>query len=116
MHEKINSPHYIIELAQEMRRNLTRCEALLWNELKEKKLQNCKFRRQHPVYRYILDFYCHEKKLAIEIDGEIHQNRSNQDEFRDKYLESVGIKTLRITNEEILQDMDKVLTKIMTAF
>ena len=114
MHKKINSPQYIIKLAQEMRRNLTPCEEILWDALKEKKLNECKFRRQHPVNRYILDFYCHEYKLAIEIDGDVHRDKCDQDEFRDKYLESLGIKTLRITNDEILQNMDEVLTKIMT--
>jgi len=78
-----------------------------------KKLNGCKFRRQYPVHRYILDFYCHEKKLAIEVDGKVHQNKYDQDEFRDKYLQSIGIKTVRFTNDEILQDIDKVLSKFM---
>jgi len=112
MNEKINSPHYIIKLAQEMRRNLTPCEEILWIELSEKKISGCKFRRQHPIHRYILDFYCHEKKLAIEVDGKIHQNKYDQDEYRDKYLQSIGIKTVRVTNDEILQDIDKVLSRI----
>jgi len=116
MHEKINSPHYIIKLAQKMRKNLTPCEEILWDKLKEKRLNGCKFRRQHPVYRYILDFYCHEKKLAIEVDGNIHINQYDQDEFRDKYLESIGIKTIRVTNDEIFADINKVLTKIKAAF
>ena len=56
MHEKINSPQYVIKLAQEMRRNLTPCEKILWDELKEKQLNGFKFRKQHPVNRYIFDF------------------------------------------------------------
>jgi very-short-patch-repair endonuclease len=115
MHEKINSPHYIIKLAQEMRKNLTPCEEILWDKLKEKKLNGCKFRRQHPFNRYILDFYCHENKLAIEVDGDVHRDKCDQDEFRDKYLGSVGIKTIRIKNDEILHSIDEVLTKIMTS-
>ena len=115
MHEKINSPQYIIKLAQEMRRNLTPCEKILWDELKEKKINGTKFRRQHPIHRYILDFYCHEKKLAIEVDGSIHKIKSDEDEFRDKYLESIGIKTVRVSNEEIIEDINKVLFKIIAA-
>lgn len=114
MHKKINSPQYVIKLAQEMRKNLTHCEKLLWDELKEKKINGSKFRRQHPVHRYILDFYCHEKKLAIEVDGNIHKIKYDEDEFRDKYLESIGIKTIRISNVEIMEDINKVLFKIMT--
>ena len=63
------SPKYIIEIARRMRKNKTPSEKLLWDEIKEKKISGFKFRSQHPVYRYILDFYCHEKRLAIEIDG-----------------------------------------------
>jgi len=62
--------------------------------------------------KYILDFNCHEKKLAIEVDGKIHQNKYDQDEYRDKYLQSIGIKTVRVTNDKILQDIDKVLSRI----
>ena len=114
MHEKNNSPHYIIKLAQEMRRNSTPCEKILWDVLKENKLKGCKFRRQHPVNRYIIDFFCHEKKLAIEVDGDIHMNQYDQDKYRDKYLESMGIITLRVTNDEIIKNINQVLTRIMT--
>jgi len=112
MNEKINSPQYIIKLARELIRNLTPYEEISWIELSGKKINGCKFGRQHPVYRYILDFYCHEKKLAIEVDGEIHQNKYDQDEFRDQYLQSIGIKTIRVTNDEILKDINKVVSMI----
>lgn len=115
MHKKINSSKYIIKLAQEMRKDLTPCEQILWNKLKEKRLNGCKFRRQHPINRYILDFYCHEHKLAIEVDGNVHRCKYDEDEFRDQYLRSIGIKTLRITNDEILQNIDAVILKIITA-
>ena len=61
-------------LAAEMRKNMTYAEKVLWQQLRNRKLDDLKFRRQHPVAIFILDFYCHEKKLAIEVDGGIHNN------------------------------------------
>lgn len=115
MNAKIKSPEYIIKLAQEMRRNPEPCEKLLWDRLKEKQINGFKFRRQHPVYRYILDFYCHEKKIAIEVDGMIHSQRKDYDDYRDDFLKSIGIETLRFTNNEILTEIDAVLEKIKAA-
>ncbi len=112
MNRKIRSPRYIIELSREMRINPTRSEAILWNELKGKKVDGFKFRNQHPIHRYILDFFCYEKQLAIEVDGDIHKNRTDYDEYRDEYLKSAGIETLRITNEDVINNIDVVVEKI----
>ena len=101
-----------IAIAQYLRKNLTIPEKLLWQNLRNKKLDGFKFRRQHPVYRYILDFYCSEIKLAIEVDGNIHQNRNDYDEYRDEILKNIGIQVLRFTNKEIIEDIDQVLIKI----
>lgn len=109
MTKKIRSPKYVIELAQKMRINLTPAEEVLWNELKEKKLNGFKFRNQHPIYRYIIDFYCHEKLLAIEIDGDIHKQRHDYDEYRNEFLKNIGIKTLRFSNERVLNNTKQVL-------
>jgi very-short-patch-repair endonuclease len=109
MNKKIRSPKYVIELARKMRINLTPVEEILWNELKENKLNGFKFRNQHPVYRYILDFYCHKKLLAIEIDGDIHKQKQDYDEYRDEFLKNIGIKTLRFTNENVLNNTKQVL-------
>ena len=68
-----------------------------------------KFRSQHPVYRYILDFYCFENKLAIEIDVDIHKKRKDYDAYRDKFLENIGIKTLRFSNDKIKNHLGEVL-------
>ncbi|HPB82722.1 MAG TPA: DUF559 domain-containing protein, partial [Spirochaetota bacterium] len=70
--KKIITPKYVIELAREQRRNLTDTELLIWSKLKNKQLHGFRFRCQHPLYRYILDFFCHKAMLAIEIDGGIH--------------------------------------------
>jgi len=81
MHEKIRSPKYIIELAKKFRKNLTPTEKILWNELQNKRLNGYKFRRQHPIFRYILDFYCHKCLLSVEIDGDVHKIRMDYDEY-----------------------------------
>lgn len=112
MNKKIRSPRYIIELSRKMRKNPTLAENILWNELKEKKLDGFKFRNQHPVYRYILDFYCYEKHLAIEVDGDIHKKRRDYDEYRDDYLTCIGIVTLRVVNEDVINNIDEVVLKI----
>lgn len=112
MNSKVRSPKYVIELAREMRVNLTTPEKILWEELKTKKLEGYRFRIQHPIHRYILDFYCHEKKLAIEIDGEIHKSRKDYDEYRDEYLKSAGITTLRFKNEDVVSNLNYVLSEI----
>jgi very-short-patch-repair endonuclease len=112
MKVKLKTPLYIIKLARKMRLNMTDAEKNLWNELKEKKLNGYKFRCQHPVYRYILDFYCPAAGLAVEIDGDIHKSRHDYDEFRDEFLKNCGITTLRITNEEIIYNITDVLQRI----
>lgn len=109
------SPRYVIELARDLRKNPTPAEGVLWEELKEKKLEGFKFRNQHPVYRYILDFYCHEKKLAIEVDGDIHKKRPDYDEFRDEFLKSMGITTLRFQNKDVIDSILGVLQTIRKA-
>ncbi len=78
MYDNSNNMHYgafgeTFRLAKMLRRNMTETEALLWNELKSNKLDGYKFRRQHPIGRFIVDFYCHKAMLVIELDGEIHQ-------------------------------------------
>ncbi len=95
-----------------MRKNPTAAEKLLWDKLKEKKLDGFKFRNQHPVFRYIVDFYCREKKLAIEVDGQIHEKLLEADAFWDDYLRSIGVETLRITNGDIENGVDEVCERI----
>ena len=77
--------------------------------MRNKQVDGFRFRNQHPVYRYILDFYCPACKLAIEIDGDIHKTRKDYDEYRDKYLASIDITTLRFSNDEITDDISTVL-------
>lgn len=112
MKEKIKTPHYVIELARTMRLNMTASEKILWNELKEKKFHGYRFKCQHPIHQYVLDFYCHAAGLAIEIDGDIHKSRQDYDEFRDEFLYQCGISTIRFTNDEITHNINDVLKAI----
>jgi len=103
----------IFELAKKLRNNVTLTEMILWGRLKEY-FPKLRFRRQHPISLYIVDFYCHAEKLVIEIDGNIHDLetvRSN-DIIRQKDLEDFGLKVLRFTTKEIMNDLESVLRKI----
>ena len=112
MIKELQSPRYVIELSRKLRLNLTPSEQILWNKLRKRQIGGYKFRNQHPVYRYILDFYCHSKKIAIEIDGEIHKERKDYDQYRDQYLQNAGIETLRFSIDEIKNHLSAVLIKI----
>ena len=103
---------------KELRSSLTSAEAALWQILKGSKLDGRKFRRQHSVGKYILDFYCPSEKLAIELDGEVHFNESARqyDYERKLFLEHYGIKVLRFENKLIFEELGWVLDKIKSNF
>ena len=109
MNQSIKTPFYIVELAKDLRNNMTESEKKLWSFLRMRQIGRHKFRCQHPIYRYILDFYCHEKRLAIEIDGNIHNSQQEYDKYRDEFLNSIGIRTLRLRNEDVLNSIEKVI-------
>ncbi len=98
-----------------LKRNMTSAEKLLWDQLKNRTFFKVKFRRQHPVDIFIADFYCHELKLAIEIDGEIHLKSEvlDYDLGRTSDFEKFGIKILRFTNNEVINDIETVKNKIL---
>lgn len=100
--------------AKENRKNLTSAEELLWNNLRNRKLANMKFRRQHPIDKFIADFYCHECKLVVEIDGEYHNDVEQQeyDNGRTYELAELDLKVIRFTNQEVLDKMEFVLCEI----
>lgn len=103
----------LLDNAKEMRSNPTEAESILWLQLKGKKL-GVKFRRQHPIDSFIADFVCLDKKLIIEVDGEIHNFQQEADALRTERLNELGYEVLRFKNEEVLADVDNVLTKIST--
>jgi len=98
---------------RELRQNQTPQEEKLWFELRHSKL-GAKFKRQNSVGGYIADFYCQKYKLIIELDGKIHDSKENQeyDKIRDNYFKELNFNILRIKNEEVDSDMEKVLEKI----
>lgn len=91
-------------------------EQKLWSKLRNRQIENHKFRRQFSIGNFIADFYCPALKLVIEIDGASHdgEERQSYDRWREKYLASLGIKCLRFTNEEVMKNLDGVLVAIST--
>ncbi|MBD0276600.1 MAG: endonuclease domain-containing protein [Flavisolibacter sp.] len=104
----------LFENARGLRKQLTKAESLLWTELRNRKLNRLKFRRQHPIDKYVADFYCAEINLIIELDGSIHGESEiiQYDGTRTKELNKLGISVLRFTNEEIINNMPTVLKTI----
>jgi len=94
---------------------MPQAEIILWSRLKTEQLNGLKFRRQHSIGKYIIDFYCPKHKLAIEIDGVTHENRERQDGQREKYISSFGIKTIRFSNHNIYKNLDDVLEYILNS-
>jgi cyclase len=111
----LEADEFTFHKSKEFRSEMTEAEKMLWNELKNRKLGGLKFRRQHPLHFYIADFYCHEKRLAIEVDGEIHRKKEvrSHDENRSAELDRLGVTIVRFTNKDVLNNMKKVLDKIL---
>lgn len=101
-----------------MRNNSTSAEATLWNQLKQRQLRGRKFRRQHSIGNFIVDFYCPEEKLVIELDGENHFWEEGMQKARAKtaYLNRLCIRVIRFENKWVFDDMDFVLTEIANTF
>jgi very-short-patch-repair endonuclease len=103
--------HALLKRAKRMRRKPTPSEEVLWTVLRDRNIHGLKFRRQHPILFYIADFYCHELRLVVEVDGGIHSTPSQMemDQLRTANLESNGIRVLRFTNEQVLERMGEVV-------
>ena len=106
----------LLGYAKEMRRVMTPSERVLWAELRNRQVMNTKFRRQHPFGQFILDFYAADVKLAIEVDGSVHNTPDQQayDRWRDDILRAQGLTVLRFTNSEIDQHLVTALDRIST--
>ena len=104
----------IIRRAAILRKNTTETEQLLWARISKKQLDGLHFRRQHPIGKFIVDFYCHEKLLVIELDGGVHNKAeiAERDEGREIELSKKGLKIIRFTNEEVLSNVDFIVSKI----
>lgn len=103
-----------VPTARQLRRAPTRTEHLLWQQLRDRRFRGLKFRRQHPVGTLVLDFYCEEARLCIEVDGAVHQTPEavRRDADRDIALADVDIRVLRIRAEDITSNLDDVLARI----
>lgn len=102
----------IEQAARKLRHNLTPAEAHLWEALRNKQLEGLRFRSQHPVGNFILDFYCPSCRLVIEVDGEIHASQTDYDSARTAKLAEYGYKVLRFSNEDVLGNLPEVLAEI----
>ena len=105
----------IFENAKKLRKKQTPAEALLWKILRSHKLDGLKFRRQHPLSRFIVDFYCHSLLLVVEVDGDIHLLKEvrQYDMKREERLKSLGLTVIRFTNEQVFTEPEVILEAIL---
>ncbi len=103
----------IRQRSREFRQPLTPAEQKLWSVLRNRNLGGFKFRRQHPIGHFIVDFYCAEKHLVIEIDGDVHSQQIEYDLTRSDWLQSLGYTVLRYQNQQILHQLDEVAGDII---
>jgi very-short-patch-repair endonuclease len=101
-----------LETARILRKRMTNCELLLWEKLRSRQILGLRFRSQHPIDFFIADFYCHKARLVIEIDGEIHKEQIEYDNGREAEIEKYNLKVIRFSNDEIINEIDTVLSKI----
>ena len=126
MHRTDNSNLYLAakDLSRKARKSQTESEKVFWENVRKKRLRGLKFYRQYPIFYelnniesfIIADFYCFEKKTIIEIDGKIHRFRGRKDIRRTQILNSLGIRVMRFDNEDVENDLEKVLTEILKKF
>ena len=111
----MRAPKETIILARRLRRDLSQPEARLWNRLRERKPETPVFRRQHPIVPYVLDFFCAEARLAVEIDGLSHDSgdRPQRDASRDAWLRARGLTVMRIAALEAMRDADEAAEAIV---
>jgi very-short-patch-repair endonuclease len=102
----------MIGRARSLRQCETPPEELLWLALRNRQIGGLKFRRQHPVGRYVVDFYCHDASLVVEVDGMSHDCKAAADAQKTAYLESQGLRIVRVTNADVMRDLDAVTREI----
>jgi len=108
------------QLCRDLRKRQTNAEEIFWQAVRDRKFLNLKFYRQYPLFFdylgketfFIADFFCHERKLVVEIDGKIHDYRKDHDELRTFIIKMMGIEVIRFRNEEIENNLSEVLTRI----
>ena len=111
------------DVARELRKNSTPAERVLWDALRANRLDGIPFYRQRPIYHditgresfFIADFYCHQARLVIEIDGQVHVRQLEEDQERTRILNLLGLTVIRFTNEQVLKELPLVLERIKNA-
>ena len=103
-----------VQRARALRRRLTRAESILWRHLRSRQLGGWKWRRQEPLGAYVVDFLCPELRLAVEVDGDVHAFRELEDAERQASLEAMGLRVVRFTNDDVIRNIDGVLTALWT--
>ena len=118
MKKKIHNKKSLEPYRKKLRNQGTSAEAFLWKYLQQKKLEGRKFRRQHSILNFIVDFYCPEEKLIIELDGQGHMNLTaeEKDRKRTAMLENIGFKVIRFENKSVFENLDWVLGEIKNNF
>jgi len=116
--KKLHDPEYTKKFRKKLRGDLTPAEAFLWTQLKNKQFKGRKFRRQHGVGSFIVDFYCASEQLVIELDGAYHFNpvQEEKDAIRTAYLESKGLTVIRFENKKVFDFLPSVLIEIEENF
>lgn len=111
-----NASPEILERAAILRKEMTMAEKILWEQLKKNKVKGFRFRAQHPINKFIVDFYCPKAFLAIEIDGGVHLDRivAERDEGREEEIKKLGVRVLRFTNEEVFKNVERVISTIVS--
>jgi very-short-patch-repair endonuclease len=115
---RVHNKKTFIDRRKQLRNSLTSAEAYLWKFLQSGKLKRRKFRRQHGIGVYVLDFYCPQEKLAIELDGAFHfdDESAQYDDKRTRYLNTLGIEVIRFENVRVFEDTEVVLHEITSHF
>ncbi|MBD1396967.1 DUF559 domain-containing protein [Pontibacter sp. JH31] len=115
---QLHNRGYLKGKRKDLRNHSTPAEDELWKYLRGGQLSGRKFRRQHSVGNFILDFYCSSEKLAIELDGQVHHSAivHNMDHERDQVLQEFGIKVLRFENKDVFQNIEALLQEISSSF
>jgi very-short-patch-repair endonuclease len=110
----LNASGKLYQFARDLRKAQTLPEDILWQYLRGRKLDGLKFRRQHPLVEYVADFYCHEKKLVIELDGSVHDSKINidYDQGRTSWLAELEVTVIRFRKEEVIYKMEFVIDEI----
>ena len=106
----------MIEVARTYRKEPTRNESLLWQELRNGKLNDRKFRRQRPIGPFVVDFYCAQEQLVVEVDGPIHTVQRAADQEIQELLDATGVRFVRVPDEHVENDIESVLAKIRSRF